>query len=77
MEISNAITIDAGEPVSKAISKIKGSGLGVLVFEGKEYVGMVDERQLREKKFAPAKTKVGKLAVRTPVLSPTSSVDSI
>jgi len=70
MQYSKAIIVEAQQPVTKAISKIRGSGLAALVFEGKKYVGILDERMINEKRIDPGKALCSTLAVKTPSLSP-------
>ncbi|MFH1306999.1 MAG: CBS domain-containing protein [Candidatus Micrarchaeota archaeon] len=77
MQLSKAITVNANEPVSKAISKIKKYGLGVLVFEGKKYLGIIDERKLREKSMDPAKTFAKSMVIATPIIRIEDSSEDI
>ncbi len=72
MKMTKPQIISAEEPVSKALSAIRKSGEGVLVYNGKKYVGMLDERAVGSHSADPSRMKAGKLAVRTPVLSPGS-----
>lgn len=74
MKISQAQVLQVDEPASKALAMISKSGVGVLVFDGKKYVGMVDERQMHGYPTDPAKTRCEKLAVKTPIISPADSV---
>lgn len=74
MEISRAIIIDAEEPLSKAASKIRSSKMGVIVVKDGQYFGMVDEVQLSSSSKDSSKSKVSKIAVKTPVLSPSSTI---
>lgn len=73
MELARARVVDAKDNVSKAIAQMKKSGLGILVFKEKKlienYVGMIDERQLRDyRKSDPAKITAKKFAIKTPTL---------
>lgn len=69
--------IQASDPVSKVISMLEKSGVGVLVFEGKKYVGTIDERQVQSHSSDPSKLKAGKLAVKTPVIGPSDDIYTI
>lgn len=77
MNFSKAVIVGASEPVSKAISKLKSTGLCALVFDGNKYLGVIDERALREKKTDTAKTSCASMAMKTPVLAPDASVQQI
>ena len=77
MKLSKAKVVDAKDNVSKAISKMKSSGLGVLVFDKKKYIGIIDERQIRGRKNDPNAMKCAKLAIKTPVISIQDSIAEI
>ncbi len=68
MELAKAVIVDSNDFVSKALSQIQNSGTCALVFSSKKYVGIIDERKLREKRLDPSKTKCLKIATKTPVL---------
>ncbi|MDE1798344.1 MAG: CBS domain-containing protein [Candidatus Micrarchaeota archaeon] len=72
MKMTKPQIISAEEPVSKALAMIRKSGEGVLVYNGKKYAGMLDERAVGSHSADPSKMKAGKLVVKTPVLSPGS-----
>lgn len=73
MEIEKPAILDAAEPVSRAINEISRSGLPVFVIKDKRYIGIIDERAIRQRADA-SKEKCGSVAERTPALSPESTV---
>jgi len=77
MELTKAIIVDSQDFVSKALPQMQSSGLSALVLDSGKYVGIIDERDLREKKLDPAKTKCSKIAVKTPVLQKDSDITDI
>ncbi|MFH1095711.1 MAG: CBS domain-containing protein [Candidatus Micrarchaeota archaeon] len=77
MKLAPAGTIQHFEPVSKALSLLRSTGQCVLVMDGKRYLGLLDERQIYSKKIDTARARCGKVAVKTPVLSPSSSIGEI
>jgi predicted transcriptional regulator len=74
MELVGAKVVDAKDSISKAVSHMKSSGLAVLVFRDKKtvidnYLGMIDERQLRDyRKSDPGKMNAKTIAISTPTL---------
>ncbi len=70
MNVAPPVIIDADEPLSKAVSLVRQSGTGVLVMRGKQYLGVIDEKQLASAPKDTSKSKCCKLAVRTPVILP-------
>lgn len=70
MKFAPAQIVQADEPVSKVIAVLGKSGTGVLVFDKKRYVGLIDERQVHSHPTDPSKLKAGNIAVKTPVLGP-------
>ncbi|MFA5108682.1 MAG: CBS domain-containing protein [Candidatus Micrarchaeia archaeon] len=77
MELSKAIIVSADDTISKALGKIQQAGLGAVVFQGKKYVGMIDERRLRERRIDISTTKCSNAVVKTPVLDPQDSLQDI
>lgn len=74
MELSKAIIVNAEDSVSRALSLMKKTGQSALVFSGKKYIGLIDERIMREKRMDPTKTKCSKMVIKTPVLEAGGSV---
>lgn len=74
MELENPTVLDASEPVSKAINEISRTGLPVLIVKNGRYLGLIDERAIRQRAPQPQKEKCETLAERTPSLSPESTV---
>ncbi|MCX8194919.1 MAG: CBS domain-containing protein [Candidatus Micrarchaeota archaeon] len=74
MEMERLTVLDASEPVSKAINAISSSKLPVIITKGGKYLGLIDERAIARKAANPKKEKCEKIAERTPVLSPKSTV---
>jgi len=73
MEIEKPAILDAAEPVSRAINEISRSGLPVFVTKDKKYIGIIDERAIRQRTDA-SREKCGTIAERTPTLAPESTV---
>lgn len=73
MQLAKAIVIEADAPLSKAVSLIEQNGVGVLVFEGKKYLGIIEERTIRLGADNPRTTLCRSAAVKTPVLLPSAS----
>lgn len=73
MEIEKPAILDTSEPVSRAINEISRSGLPVFVTKDRKYLGIIDERAIRQRMDA-SKEKCGTIAERTPSLSPGSTV---
>ena len=74
MEIEQLSVLEASEAVSKAINEISKTGLPVLVMKNGKYIGLIDERAIRQHTSNPAKAKCEMLAERTPTLKPESTV---
>lgn len=74
MEIEQLSVLDASESVSKAINEISKTGLPVLVMKNGKYIGLIDERSIRQHTSSPDKAKCEILAERTPILKPESTV---
>lgn len=68
MEIEQLSVLDASDPLSKAVNEISRTGLPVLVMKNKKYIGMIDERSIRQHPASPDKAKCENAAERTPVL---------
>ncbi len=73
MEIEHPSMLDASEPVSRAINEISRSGLPVIVTKKGRYLGVIDERAIRQHTH-PSKEKCGSIAERAPSLSAESTV---
>ncbi len=73
MKLASAITVQAADPLSKALSLVEQNGVGVLVFDRKSYVGVIDERALRASSGDASTTRCKSAAVRTPILEPNAS----
>ncbi|MEM4348205.1 MAG: CBS domain-containing protein [Candidatus Anstonellaceae archaeon] len=74
MKMENISILDASEPASKAITEISKTGLPVVIIKNKKYLGMIDERTIRHHSIDFSKEKCEKLAEKTPVLSPKSTL---
>ncbi len=74
MELEYPSVIDASEPVSKAVNEIAKTGLPVFVLKNGKYLGLIDERSIRQHEAHPDKEKCGTIAERTPTLAPESTV---
>jgi len=74
MEIEQPSVLEAPESVSKAINEISKTGLPVLVVKNGKYLGLIDERAIRQHTASPEKAKCEALAERTPTLKPESTV---
>jgi CBS domain-containing protein/ribosome-associated translation inhibitor RaiA len=74
MEIEHPSVLDASEPVSKAVNEISRTGLPVFITRNGRYVGLIDERSIRQKAANPSKEKCETIAERTPTLAPESTV---
>ncbi|MFH0927091.1 MAG: CBS domain-containing protein [Candidatus Micrarchaeota archaeon] len=77
MELSKAIIVSADEFVSKALAKMKKTGFSALVFDGKKYIGVVDERSMRERRMDATKSKCANIAIKTPVLKSDLEIDEV
>ncbi|VVC03646.1 Inosine-5'-monophosphate dehydrogenase [Candidatus Burarchaeum australiense] len=66
-KIREAVFIDYDEPVSKAVPKMRQTGVSLLVMKEGKYRGLLDDRQVGD--VIVAEAKAGTLAVKTPVLS--------
>lgn len=77
MDITPAISMDAEEPLSKAVHKVRESGIGVLITKGKDYVGMIDEKQIAQAPADASKAKCGKYAIRTPIVTPSDHISKV
>ena len=73
MQFAKPIVISADEPLSKAVSLIEKNGVGVLVFEGPKYLGIIEERTIRLGADNPRTTLCRSAALKTPVLLPSAS----
>ncbi len=73
-----ADSMDSGAPLSKAISAIERSAAhGVIVMNGREFTGVIDDRCLRDYNEDPTNTKLAGVAVRTPVASPATTPEEL
>lgn len=70
MKMASAITVQGSEPLSKALSLLTQNGVGILVFDKKKYLGIIDERGMRSSSGDASASKCRNAAMRTPVLSP-------
>jgi len=75
MKIIKTETIEAEQPVSKALNVLLKTGLPVIITKNNEYWGIIDDRHLRL--ADPAKTKCQSVAIRAPTISPDDSVPMI
>ncbi len=74
MELEHPSVLDASETVSKAVNEISKTGLPVLVLKDGRYIGLIDERSIRQRAAHPDKEKCETIAERTPTLAPESTV---
>ncbi|MEM4158428.1 MAG: CBS domain-containing protein [Candidatus Anstonellaceae archaeon] len=76
MKLISLNKVDGSEPASKALSKIKESGLPVLVYSQKKFLGVIEEKDFSYKKVS-LDTKSKKLAKKVPIISLNSSISHI
>ncbi|MCX8163170.1 MAG: CBS domain-containing protein [Candidatus Micrarchaeota archaeon] len=76
MQLISLEEIDGSEPVSKALSKIKETGLPVLVYSQKKLLGIIEEKDFSYKKVS-LDTKAKNLAKKVPIVSADSSLSTI
>jgi len=74
MEITKPLTLEGGEPLSKAITELMDTGTAVIVTRGQKYYGIIDDRNLRYGISDPGKTKCETCVIRPPTLRSTASV---
>lgn len=74
MEMETPSILDASEPVSRAVTEISKTGLPVVITKNRKYVGLIDERAIRQHISDQSKEKCGTIAEHTPSLSPDSTV---
>ena len=74
MDMETPTILDASESVSRAVTEITKTGLPVIVTKNGKYVGLIDERAIRQHISDSSKEKCGTIAERAPVLSPDSTV---
>ncbi|VVB56913.1 Inosine-5'-monophosphate dehydrogenase [uncultured archaeon] len=77
MRLASAVQVQASDPLSKALSLVEKHGVGVLVFDNKKYLGVIEERTLRSSAGDASTTRCKAAALRTPVLEPNiSAIDA-
>jgi len=74
MNMENPSILDASEPVSRAVNEISKTGLPVIVTKNGRYLGLIDERAIRQHTASPSKEKCGTIAERSPTLTGESTV---
>lgn len=74
MEIEQPSILEASESVSKALNEISKTGLPVLVTKNGKYLGLIDERSIRQHSSNISKEKCESLAERTPTLKADATV---
>ena len=72
MKMASAITVQGSDSLSKALSLLTENGVGVLVFDKKKYLGMIDERGIRSSSGDASAAHCKNVAIHTPVLSPST-----
>lgn len=65
--MKQAVTIDSGEPLSKAVAMLGRTGFSLVVMNKGRYAGMLDDRVLKQTGTPPG-AKVSTFAVKSPVL---------
>ncbi|MCX6778564.1 MAG: CBS domain-containing protein [Candidatus Micrarchaeota archaeon] len=68
-DLDPPIVMEAGDTLSKAMSEMSRRKSPVIVRKGKQYIGMVDDRVLRNLVADPSKIKLETLAKRTPIIN--------
>ena len=74
MDMEDISILDASEPLSRAVNEISKTGLPVVVTKDRKYVGIIDERAIRQHISDASKEKCGHIAERAPTLAPDSTV---
>ncbi|MEM4367262.1 MAG: CBS domain-containing protein [Candidatus Anstonellales archaeon] len=67
MKVRPFYTVKGEEPVSKAFDLILGGSTSVGVYDGKKFIGVIDDRHVRLG-IDPSKTKAHSVAVKCPVI---------
>lgn len=73
MKLASAVMVQASDPLSKALSLIEEHGVGVLVFDNKKYLGVIEERLLRSSAGDASTTRCKSAYMHTPILAPGAS----
>jgi len=74
MEITKPLTLEAEEPLSKAIGELMETGTAVVITKGGKYYGIIDDRNLRSGIADSGKTKCETCVVKPPTLRSTASI---
>jgi len=65
--LKQAVLMEHDEPLSKAISRLASTGLPVVVMKKGKYLGLIDDRCIRQVKTNPEATKLGTIVVKAPI----------
>jgi len=75
---TNFLRVDENEPISKFIGRIASAGKDTaLVFDGKNFLGIVSKRQIARRSVNVSKAKVSNVLESAPILSLNDSIFSI
>lgn len=74
MDIKPALVLDCEEPLSRALNEILKNGTCVVVLKGKEYCGIIEDRDLSYGITDASKTKCSNFCISAPVLHLDSTV---
>jgi predicted transcriptional regulator len=74
MEITKPLSLDAEEPLSKAIGELMDSGTAVIVTKQGNYLGIIDDRNLRQGIIDPSSTKCETCVAKPPTLKEDASI---
>ncbi|MCX6772775.1 MAG: CBS domain-containing protein [Candidatus Micrarchaeota archaeon] len=74
MDMEDLSILDASEPLSRAVNEISKTGMPVAITKDGKYVGIIDERAIRQHISDVSKEKCGHVAERAPTLAPDATI---
>jgi predicted transcriptional regulator len=75
--MEEAKILDEQEPVSKALDDILTRGTAVFITRGKEYIGLIDDRNMRTGMQDPSKVHCGAVCVKSPSVSDDADIEGM
>lgn len=74
MDVKEAHVLDWNDPLSKALDVILSTGTAVFVTKDGKYVGLIDDRNIRQNISDPTSIKCGTCAIRSAIIYPDSNI---
>jgi len=74
MDVKTALILDAGEPLSKAVSNLMDNGTAVVITKENRYCGIVDDRNIRFDLVNANKTRCETVVIKAPTLTKTANI---